>query len=62
MRQYFMVVFIALLGGCAERLTLCHCILFDYAYEKRSKDRGIEETNSASSCDCMANRKRSDED
>ena len=47
-----------LLGGCAERWTICQCTLIDYAYEKRSKDGSGQETDSASACDCAANRKR----
>jgi len=55
------VLALLLLAGCAERLTVCHCILLDYAYEKRAKDAEVQETDSASACDCSANRKRSDE-
>jgi len=57
------VLALLLLGSCSERLTMCHCILLDYAYEKRAKDGSSAgpETDSASACDCRANRKRAED-
>jgi hypothetical protein len=48
------------LGGCGERLTLCHCVLLDYASETR-RGPTKQEAESASRCECDAERKRTEE-